>query len=230
MRARDALMLASLMSLPVLAVEPVRAPAPAPIVRENTPPPLVKPPKPPHKSNPRFVQRRLARPSAGEGTPLVLSRTKDLALRPASVRFEFEPGQSVYSAWPDATTAWLVRDLDGDGQVSSGRELFGSFTLLGDRRALNGFEALAALDADGDGLVTPRDPAYGSLQLWFDRDGDRCVQKGELEALDGRELPVTFTVEVRCDASGNCGRERAKVGDGWLVDLHLKFFRSDQRL
>ena len=139
-------------------------------------------------------------------------------------------GQPVYSAWPDAKTAWLVRDLDGDGQVSNGRELFGSFTVLGDRRAVNGFEALAALDADGDGLVTPRDPAHASLQLWFDRDGDRCVQKGELESLGERELPVTFTVEVRCDSLGNCGRERAPVGDGWLIDLHLKFLRSGRRL
>lgn len=190
--------------------------------------PLVKPPKPPRVkgASPRFVQRRLGRPSAGEGTPLVFSATPDLSLRPASARFEFEPGQPVFSAWPDAETAWLVRDLDGDGQITSGRELFGSFTRVGDRRAVNGFEALAALDVDGDGFVSPKDPAHEGLRLWFDRDGDRCVGAGELERLAGRALPVTFTIEVRCDGQGNCGRERARVGDGWLIDLHLKFSRE----
>lgn len=200
-------------------------------VRENAPLPLVKPPKPPRVkgASPRFVQRRLGRPSAGEGTPLVFSTTPELSLRPASGRFEFEPGQPIFSAWPDAQTAWLVRDLGGDGQISSGRELFGSFTRVADHRAVNGFEALAALDADGDGLVSAKDPAHAGLRLWFDRDGDRRVGAGELEGLAERALPVTFTVDVRCDGQGNCGRERARVGDAWLIDLHLKFMRSPAR-
>jgi hypothetical protein len=200
-------------------------------VRENAPLPLVKQPKPPRVkgASPRFVQRRLGRPSAGEGTPLVFSRTEQLSLRPASARFEFEPGRPVFSAWPDAQTAWLVRDLDGDGQITSGRELFGSFTRVGDRRAVDGFEALAALDADGDGLVTSRDPAHAGLRLWFDRDGDRRVGAGELDSLAERALPVTFTIEVRCDGLGNCGRERARMGDAWLIDLHLKFPGSRAR-
>jgi hypothetical protein len=223
-------MLASLVSLSASATDLSKKPPPQ-LARENAPLPLVKPPKPPRVkgSSPRFVQRRLGRPSAGEGTPLVFSRAEDLSLRPASGRFAFEPGQPVFSAWPDTHTAWLVRDLDGDGQITSGRELFGSFTRVGDRRAANGFEALAALDADGDGLVSGRDPAHAGLRLWFDRDGDRRVGGGELESLAERALPVTFTVEVRCDGQGNCGRERARVGDGWLVDLHLKFLNSPAR-
>ena len=94
---------------------------------------------------------------------------------------------------------------------------------------MNGFEALAVLDVDGDGLVSPRDPGHADLRLWFDRDGDRRVQEGELEVLGARELPVKFSIEVRCDAHGNCGRERAQVGDGWLIDLHLKFRAGTSR-
>lgn len=223
-------MLTSLLSLPAWATDLSKKPA-VNEVRENAPLPLVKPPKPPRVkgASPRFVQRRLGRPSAGEGTPLVFSRTQDLALRPASGRFEFEPGQPVFSAWPDAQTAWLVRDLDDDGQITSGRELFGSFTRVGDRRAANGFGALAALDADGDGFVSPKDPAHATLQLWFDRDGDRRVGPGELERLAERALPVRYTIDVRCDAQGNCGRERSEWGDGWLIDLHLKLQSSPAR-
>jgi hypothetical protein len=218
-------MLASLVSLAAWPTDLPKAPPPQQ-ARENTPPPLVKPPRPPRSAPPRFVQRRLGRPSAGEGTPLVLSLTREVSLRPSTARFEFEPGQPVYSAWPDAQTAWLVRDLDGDGQISSGRELFGSFTALGDRRALNGFEALAALDSDGDGFITAKDPAHRELRLWFDRDGDRRVQPGELEPLGAISVPVTFVVDVRCDALGNCARERAALTDGWLIDLHLAFTAS----
>jgi hypothetical protein len=225
MRARDVLMLASLLSLPALAEAPP-APAPVQIARENVPPALVKPPKPPRRTTSRFVQRRLGRPSAGEGTPLVFSSTEGLTLRPASARFDFEPGRPVYSAWPDARTAWLVRDLDDDGQISSGRELFGSFTA---GHPSNGFEALAALDADGDGSITPRDPAYSQLRFWFDRNGDRRAQADELEGLEARTLPVTFVVDVRCDALGNCGRERARFGEGWLIDLHLQFSHGSAR-
>lgn len=223
-------MLASLLSLPAWATDGSKKPDPHQ-VRENAPLPLVKPPKPPRVkgASPRFVQRRLGRPSAGEGTPLVFSRTQDLTLRPASERFAFEPGQPVFSAWPDAQTAWLVRDLDGDGQITSGRELFGSFTRVGDRRAVNGFEALAALDADGDGFVSVRDPAHAGLRFWFDRDGDRRVSAGELENLAGRALPLMYMINVRCDAQRNCGRERTEVSEGWLIDLHLKFLSSPAR-
>ena len=218
-----ALLLSTLIAWPVLAAELPKTPPPP--MRENQPPPLVKPPKPPRKAKGLFVQRRLARPPMGEGTPIVFSKTPELSLRPATARFEFEPGQSVSSAWPDADTAWLVRDLDGDGRITSGRELFGSFTRIGEGRAKNGFEALAALDADGNGFVSPREAA---LQLWFDRDGDRRVQSGELVEV-GFDLPVSYSVDVKCDARGNCGKERARVTDGWLIDLHLRFSNEGER-
>lgn len=236
MRKRHAVTLIVALSLPVFATEP-EAPAPPPPARdaerkvENQPQPVAQPKLEPKKKGARFVQRRLARPFAGEGTPLVVSQTGALkTVRPADRTFEFEPGAPVRSLWPDADTAWLVRDLDGDGAIRSGRELFGSWTVTASTRPENGFAALAELDEDGDGFVTARDAHFGELRLWFDRDGDRSSNPSELVTLaSGTRLPVRFARELRCldRARAACTDERAQFDDGrWLLDLHLKLEAS----
>lgn len=148
-------------------------------------------------------------------TPLVLQFAAG-----APVRFErglssfaFTPGQPVTSDWPAAVTPWLVRDVDGDGRITSGRELFGSDTVLASgRTARHGFEALAELDENHDGRVDARDPAFASLRLWVDANGDRRTDAGELVTLavrGVRSVSVRYATDARCDARGNCERERA---------------------
>ncbi len=52
------------------------------------------------------------------------------------------------TGWAGPSEGILARDLDGDGQISSGQELFGNNTLLQDGQpAANGFEALKDLDS-----------------------------------------------------------------------------------
>ncbi|MFO0596698.1 MAG: hypothetical protein U0228_15380 [Myxococcaceae bacterium] len=220
MRVSHALTALGLCLSPIagLAVEPVQTPPPPPQVRENEPRPIVRAQRPPkEKKGARFVQRRLARPFPGEGTPLVFALDQHPALTSDGRSFSFEPGAPMRSSWPAASVAWLVRDLDRDGQISTGRELFGTFTAGGYR---NGFEALAALDGNHDGQVDARDAAFSELQLWFDRDGDRQVSTGELVPVDFA-LPTSFTSSRECNARGDCIVERAKAGAGWLLDLHL---------
>lgn len=232
MRIRHALtVLAVAVSFPAFATDPqpIEPPAPPPkeVARENQPTPLSQPKVEPKKKGSRFVQRRLARPFAGDGTPLVISKTEKISVRAADRTFEFEPGSAVLSAWPDANTAWLVRDLDHDGRITSGRELFGSWTLTDTQNwPENGFEALAALDDDHDGFVTAKDTHFAELRLWFDKDGDRKTDDGELVSLlSTTRLPVKFEVELSCTDRNRtaCTYERAKLDDGtWLLDLHLE--------
>jgi predicted HicB family RNase H-like nuclease len=107
------------------------------------------------------------------------------------------------TGWLTADDAWLVRDLDGNGSIDSGRELFGVDTLIdawtyidgnhfhGLRNAFSGFEALSELDTgtgagtsgDRDGVFDLRDAAFGELRLWRDLDGDGVSGGGELAAL-----------------------------------------------
>ena len=153
------------------------------------------------------------------GTPLVLrfdtSAAVEFAPRPErmSADFAIEAGSCTTTDWPTAATPWLVRDLNGDGQISGGHELFGSGTELAKGRfATNGFEALRALNSDGNDRFDAKDAAYAELALWADHDGDRRVGPGELQTLAQAgvvALSLEDEVDVRCDARGNCGKERA---------------------
>jgi hypothetical protein len=56
-------------------------------------------------------------------------------------------------------SAYLVRDLNGNGLVDGGSELFGPATG-------NGFTELAALDRDHNGWIDEADAAWSQLGLW----------------------------------------------------------------
>ena len=133
--------------------------------------------------------------------------------------------------WPSATTPWLALDRDGDGQISSGAELFGTGTRAPDGgRARHGFEALAQLDDDADGAITPRDSAWSALLLWSDHNGDGHSTHDELRSLDStglQRLSLAHDNPFECDADGNCLGERADVFSqdataGQLVDVYLR--------
>jgi hypothetical protein len=83
---------------------------------------------------------------------------------------------------PGGDEAFVARDLDGNGVIDSGLELFG------DQAVANGFDALAKLDANQDSFV---DEAEGSeLLLWNDADADAVTDAGELAPLNGMRLPT----------------------------------------
>ncbi len=169
------------------------------------------------------------------GTPLVAvfdSRPVEFIGEGA---FAFAPGDPVLSAWPSTRAPWLARDLDGNGVIDSGAELFGSNTVLPDGRlARDGFEALAALDANGDGVLDERDPAFASLLLWFDANGDRISSPDELVPLSRwiSSIALHARAERRCDDRGNCEILRSPMRwrdaggathEGEIVDVFLSF-------
>jgi hypothetical protein len=154
---------------------------------------------------------------AAESTPMA---TFDISMRADSC---------ISTDWPTAVTPWLVVDLDGNGTIDGGHELFGSGSRLASgRHAANGFAALAEFDADGDEVVDDGDPRFGELMLWRDWDADRVSTPDELSSLVDSgvlSLPVEYGVDVSCDPRGNCGVQRASfehtAGVGELVDVYL---------
>jgi len=173
-------------------------------------------------------------------TPLVLvfdGSAVSFAADAGTASFNLAPTGSapiLRTDWPTAATPWLAFDVDGDGKITSGAELFGSATALPDGRiARQGFEALAALDDTGDGIVDAKDRAFARLLVWRDGDGDRISTAAELStvAAEGvRGIGVAFSVRPRCDERGNCERERGAftfvdqagvMKRGAVVDVHL---------
>jgi len=93
-------------------------------------------------------------------------------------------GTPQHVGWVAPTDGLLVRDLNNDGVIQDGRELFGSSTVLPDgQTAQDGYQALKALDDNADGVLDNRDAAFASLQVWVDSDADAFTDAGELKSL-----------------------------------------------
>jgi hypothetical protein len=176
-----------------------------------------------------------AMPGPACETPLVVAFDRqpvEFAVAGAD-QFAFVPGTPMTTDWPTPATPWVARDLDGDGAITSGAELFGSSTVhAGGAAARNGFEALAACDANADGTLDARDPAFAELVLWTDRDGDRRSTPVELRPLARvvTAIDLRATLDARCTVRGACEGERSTLRwrdpagaehVGALVDIYL---------
>ncbi|WP_304487918.1 calcium-binding protein, partial [Dyella sp. EPa41] len=116
------------------------------------------------------------------------------------------------SGWVDGSDGLLVRDINGNGTIDNGGELFGDQTLLRNgQRAANGFEALADLDSNGDGLIDANDAAFASLRIWRDLNGDGISQANELSTLNELGIESLSLVYANTNTSVDGG---ALVGIG----------------
>ena len=102
--------------------------------------------------------------------------------------------------WVKSDDGMLVRDINGNGTIDSGRELFGDQTRLPNGQlAANGFQALSALDSNADGVIDANDAAYADLRVWRDLNQDGTSQAGELQTLG--EAGIT-SINLAANAQG----------------------------
>lgn len=151
-------------------------------------------------------------------SPLILDLGGD-GIRTSSLSFPvvFDlhgSGTLVKTGWTveGEEDAFLWIDLNGDGSVSGGKELFGDATLLpGGIKAENGFEALKVFDGadyggNADGIISERDLAWPSLRLWTDRNHDGLSQSAEISSLEENgvcEIAISYREERDIDGCGN---------------------------
>ncbi|MCE2746599.1 MAG: RTX toxin, partial [Burkholderiales bacterium] len=93
------------------------------------------------------------------------------------------------TGWAGRDDGFLVRDLNGNGTIDTGRELFGVDTIKSNNTlAAQGFDALRDLDSNADGQITSADTAYGELKIWQDANQDGISQSTELKTLAERGI------------------------------------------
>ncbi len=151
-------------------------------------------------------------------SPLVLDLNRDgllLSGPEAGVLFDLDDsGTPIRTGWiAGADDALLVRDINRNGNIDSGAELFGSATILrSGQRATNGFEALKDLDSNFDNLITKDDAVWSDLKLWLDPNRNAFSDIGELKRLEDYQMQwinLNYVAGPEIDINGNQTRERS---------------------
>ncbi|MFA6312261.1 MAG: hypothetical protein WCV99_11885 [Sterolibacterium sp.] len=138
--------------------------------------------------------------------PLVINFGGDAA-QLQSRHFKFDlmgNGQNVDMPMLAGNSGYLALDLNGNGKIESGKELFGP-------ASGSGFADLARHDADGNGWIDETDPIFGELRVWTpDAQG-----AGDLASLSARQVGALFLgrqatpFELRDGANQSLGAVRA---------------------
>ena len=157
-----------------------------------------------------------------------------LAEDSADIHFDHDRnGFAERTGWVSPTDGLLVRDLDGNGKIDHGGEVFGNHTDLPDgSRAANGFEALKALDANGDRFIDHLDAAWSTLKVWMDGNSNGSVDPGELLSMQQAgvlRLGVDYATSTLVDSYGHQHLQAGEflAADGSEQAMHDVWFRVD---
>ena len=140
---------------------------------------------------------------------LDLDGLETLGINPAAPILFDHTGSGVRTAsgWVKPDDGFLVLDRNGNGQIDSGRELFGDATIKRNGQlALDGFDALADLDSNADGQINAQDSVFTSLRVWRDLNQDGISQSNELASLGPlgiASIDVTRSLHSQTLANGN---------------------------
>ncbi|TPK32407.1 DUF5801 repeats-in-toxin domain-containing protein, partial [Mesorhizobium sp. B2-5-3] len=84
-------------------------------------------------------------------------------------------------AWNTSNDGMLAVDLNHDGKIDDGTELF--TPSFGGGKFASGAAALASLDGNHDGVIDHNDAAFSSLLIWKDANTNGASDAGELSHL-----------------------------------------------
>lgn len=135
-----------------------------------------------------------------------LSKTSHFSLYTKELKL---PGGPRKISWPDFNeeTYFLAMDINGNGKIDNGSELFGDINGYE-----NGFANLANYDESKDGVIDEKDKIFSKLLLWKDSDHDGVSHKKEIkkiQALGVSSISLTYEKGLR-----EIGRSGKVLGPG----------------
>ena len=137
------------------------------------------------------------------------------------------------TSWVGKDDGLLVRDINSNGQIDDGTELFGNNSVLSSgEKAANGFEALKDLDSNNDGIFNSSDTAWNQVKVWKDANQNGEVDSGELLTLEQAgvsSINLNYENETITDENGNQHNQTGTFikTDGTTGSIHDVWFDAD---
>lgn len=125
-------------------------------------------------------------------TPLVLDLNGDgvqtIGIE-EGVKFDFEGnGNRELTGWADSNDGFLALDLNGNGKIDDGTELFGNFTVVNGEVPGDAYRALRLYDENNDNIIDDRDSIFEELLIWVDANSNGKSSRKELMSLSELEI------------------------------------------
>lgn len=138
-----------------------------------------------------YGPRPLANVESGSKKPIAIDLDGDgfrfIDVDDSNVFFDVNgDGWRRRTSWIGPQDGLLAIDRDGDGKITSGKEI----AFIGDKSgSQTDLEGLAAFDTNGDGLFSAADRDWSSFGVWRDANGNGVTDAGEFRLLD--DLGIT---------------------------------------
>ena len=115
------------------------------------------------------------------------------------------------TGWVGADDGLLALDLNNNGIIDNGAELFGNNTRLPNgENAKNGFEALKQYDSNNDGILNEQDKIWSDLRVWQDSNSNAITDAGELKTMQEAgisSISLKYKDSYHTDQQGNAHKQ-----------------------
>jgi hypothetical protein len=140
------------------------------------------------------------------------------------VQFDiFNNGTPTNVGWISPDDAILTLDVNGNGTIDNGAELFGGG--LG-----KGFAQLGTFDSNGDKVIDAQDADFGKLSSWQDANSNATTDPGELLSLaDAGITSIDLNTEnsFTMDGTNVIGETTKATSDNGPFDVASVYFAAD---
>jgi hypothetical protein len=140
------------------------------------------------------------------------------------VQFDiFNNGTPTNVGWISPDDAILTLDVNGNGTIDNGSELFGGG--IG-----KGFAQLGTFDSNGDKVIDAKDADFGKLSSWQDGNSNGITDAGELRSLaDAGVTSIDLNTENSFTMDGNnvIGETTKATSDNGPFDVASVYFAAE---